>query len=363
MTDFYKLSVFEVIQETSSCVSIIFDISKEQKSKFKFVAGQYLTIAATINGEEVRRAYSIFTPPYDERIGVTVKRVVGGKMSNYLNDHIKKGDVLDVMAPAGHFKLQAEPDKQRDHYFFAAGSGITPVMSMISMILEQEPKSTVFLLYGNRDEDNIIFDKPLDQMVKKYENQFIMTISLSQPFKEKSKGLLGVLGKKKMKWAGSVGRIDSKKIASFIQNNPPRSDNSHAYICGPGAMIEEVETTLWGNGFPEELIHKEYFTPPGEAKEIDATTDASLKVKINGENHQFVNKEDKTILDTLIDNGIDAPYSCTSGACSTCMAKVLKGTVEMEMCYALDDDEIKDGYILTCQAHPTSKDVEVDFDA
>ena len=364
MADFHKIKVADVIAETESCVSILFDIPEDLKSDFEFTAGQYLTLRREINGEEVRRAYSICTAPDEDLVGVSVKTVEGGKMSTYLNREIKKGDILDVMRPDGRFTLIPLQDVQRDHYFFAAGSGITPVISMIKSMLEQEPKSTAYLLYGNKNEESIIFKEAINSLEEKHEGQIVVEMTLSQPKTEKESGIMGILGKKKTSWTGLKGRIDSAKVARFVQENPPKSDNAEYYICGPGAMIETVQTTLMGNGADKSNIHQEYFTSSdsGKSDVAQAADGAVLHAILGGKNIKLPIPKNKTILDTMLDAGHEAPYSCTSGACSTCMAKVTKGTVEMEACFALDDDEIADGYILTCQAHPTSAEVEVDFD-
>ena len=364
MADFHKIEVADVIAETKSCVSILFDIPLNLKSDFDFTAGQYLTIKADINGEDVRRAYSICTAPNEDLLGVSVKIVLGGKMSTYLNNQIKKGDILEIMRPEGRFTLITLQDVQRDHYFFAAGSGITPVISMIKSMLEHEPKSTAYLLYGNKNEENIIFKDAIESLKEKYEGQIVVEMTISQPKTEKGSGILGILGKKKTSWHGLKGRIDSAKIARFVQENPPKSEHAEYYICGPGAMIEIVQTTLMGNGAQKSNIHQEYFTSGDSSKSnvAQAAEGAKLYAKLGGKNFDLPIQKNKTILDTMLDAGHEAPYSCTSGACSTCMAKLTKGTVEMEACFALDDDEIADGFILTCQAHPTSAEVEVDFD-
>jgi ring-1,2-phenylacetyl-CoA epoxidase subunit PaaE len=277
---------------------------------------------------------------------------------------LKKGDFLEVMKPEGKFTLVTLVDIQRDHYFFAAGSGITPVMSMIKSMLEEEPKSTAYLLYGSKDENSIIFKSQLEQLNINYEGQIIIDHTLSNPTKEKSSGLLGVLGKKKTNWQGLKGRIDSEKVARFVQENPPKTDKSEYYICGPGDMIEIVQTTLMGNGIPKKDIHKEFFSPTSttELNVVQAADEATLTAHLSGKEIKLAIQKGKTILDTLLDAGHEAPYSCTSGACSSCMAKVIKGTVEMEACFALDDDEVQAGYILTCQSHPTSSEVEIEYE-
>ena len=364
MSDFHSLTVFDVVQETEDCVSVQFKINEDIKDDFKFTAGQYLTIKAEIEGEEVRRAYSISTGQNEDLVGVSVKRVEGGKMSNFLNSSVQKGDVLEVMKPDGKFTLVTHVDTQRDHYFFAAGSGITPVMSMIKSMLEDEPKSTAYLLYGSKNEDAIIFKNQLDELQSRYEGQLIIEYTLSKPLKEKSSGLLGLLGKKNTNWSGLKGRIDSSKVARFVQEYVPKSSEAEYYVCGPGDMIDTVKTTLMGNGVQKKNIHQEYFTA-GSSESIEtfqSADGATLTAHLNGEEIKLEVANGKTLLDTLLDAGVDAPYSCTSGACSSCMAKVVQGEVKMEACFALDDDEVNDGYILTCQSHPVSKQVEIKYE-
>ena len=364
MSEFHKLVVQDLIRETDDCVTVLFELDNDKKENFSFLPGQYLTIKTKINDEEVRRAYSICTGSREDGLGVSVKKVQGGKMSSFLNNSVKKGDVLEVMQPDGRFTLITNVDIQRDHYFFAAGSGITPVMSMIKSMLEDEPKSTAYLLYGSKDEDHIIFKKQFDALLNEYEGQLVVQHTLSRPIKEKSGGLLGMLGKSKTQWRGLKGRIDSGKVVRFLNENPAKSNTREFYICGPGDMIETVRTTLLGNGVVDNQIHQEYFTSgSSENREtIESASGAKLKALLNGQEINLVIQEGKTILDTLLDAGHEAPFSCTSGACSTCMAKVLEGNTEMEACFALDDDEIKDGYILTCQAHPTTKEVVIQYE-
>jgi len=364
MAEFHNITVAEVITETNNCVSIFFDVPESLRPSFEFIPGQYLTIKADINGEDVRRAYSICTAPIDKHIGVSVKTVQNGKMSTYLNTKLKKGDTLEVMKPDGRFTLITLQDVQRDHYFFAAGSGITPIMSMIKSMLELEPKSTAYLMYGNKNEESIIFKKAIEELQSKYDGQIVIEMTLSQPVTKKESGIMGILGKKKTSWKGLKGRIDSAKVARFVQENPPKSEFAEYYICGPGEMIETVKTTLMGNGAKKENIHQEYFTSSnsGSSDVAAATEGSKLIAHLGGKTIELDIPKNKTILDTMLDAGHEAPYSCTSGACSTCMAKMINGTVEMEACFALDDDEIADGYILSCQSHPTSKEVEINFD-
>jgi len=364
-SNFNSLKVIEKINETIDSSSFLLEIPETLKDSYKYKSGQYLTLRVTVNGEELRRAYSIFTSPGENKFGFTVKRVENGKVSNYLIDKLYKGDSLDVMPPEGKFVLEPNVDLGRDHYFIAGGSGITPIMSMIMTVLEEEPKSTAYLIYGNRNESNIIFKSQLDDLESKYKNQFVATHVISQPTKEKAGGLKGLFSKGKISWDGIKGRIDKKCLLTFLDENPSKSNNNYYYLCGPGGLIETAESCLKDTGVDSSKIKREYFTSadaPAKAASGESS-DAKVKVSLNGEKFEVNVPKDKTILEALLDDGKDAPYSCTSGACSTCIAKVKEGSVEMDACFALDDDEIKSGYILTCQARATTPTLDIDFDA
>lgn len=359
---FHSLKIIKIVNETSDAKTIYFEIPSELKSAFAFNSGQFLTIKAIVNGNEVRRAYSLCTPPDASNPGVTIKKVVKGAMSVYLNEKVHEGDVIEVMSPEGHFVLQPDHLLSRDHYFIAAGSGITPVMSMIKSVLEHEPKSTCYLLYGNRNEDYIIFKKELDALSEKYKDQLYVTHILSQPNVKKSGGIGGLFAKKTMDWQGLKGRINHQRILDFIKENAPKNQNRQYYICGPGDLIATSETFLLSIGIDKKHIHKEYFTTYSEGKSDQGARDAVVSVTLKGDTFDIVVPKGKTILDILVDMKKDPPYSCTSGACSTCMAKVTDGEVTMDSCYALDDDEVAAGYILTCQSRPKSKKVVLSYD-
>lgn len=364
-SNFNSLKVIEKVNETIDSSSFLLEIPDSLKESYKYKAGQYLTIKVTIGGEELRRAYSIFTSPSENKFGFTVKRVANGKVSNHVIDKLYEGDSIDVMPPEGKFVLEPNIELGRDHYFIAGGSGITPIMSMIMTVLEEEPKSTAYLIYGNRNEKNIIFKSKLDELEAKYENQFVASHVISQPTKEKSGGLKGLFSKGKIAWDGITGRIGKKCLLRFLDENPSKSNNNYYYLCGPGGLIETAESCLKDSGVDSSKIKREYFTSSDTITTAPSggSSDAKVKVSLNGEKFEINIPKDKTILEALLDEGRDAPYSCTSGACSTCIAKVNEGSVEMEACFALDDDEIKSGYILTCQARATTPVLDIDFDA
>jgi ring-1,2-phenylacetyl-CoA epoxidase subunit PaaE len=368
-TQFHSLKVMKVTPEISDASSITFEIPSDLEDKFDYTHGQYLTLKFQINEKEERRAYSMSSSPLENGVTVTVKKVDKGIVSNHICNNLKAGDMVDVMVPQGRFTLQLDEETNRTFYLFGAGSGITPLMSIGKTILEKEPLSTVFLFYGNRNEGSIIFKHQLDEMEQKYQNQFMVCHTLSQPKKEKSGGLGSIFKKAKMSWQGEVGRVDDLSVKKFLADNPTRSKEAHYFVCGPGGMIDDVESALLEIGVDKKSVHSERFT--SNISDDESTTHsgvgvpidgAKLTVHLDGETIEAEVKKGKSILDTLLDLKHEPPYSCCSGSCSTCMAKIIKGKVEMEACYALDDDEIEEGFILTCQSHPTTAEVEITFD-
>ncbi len=361
----HTLHVLQKDVITAESAVLHFEIPTELRDEFRYTSGQYITLEATIAGEAVRRAYSLCSAPHEEKMSIGVKCVEGGKMSNYLVKELKAGDPIQVMKPQGKFVLTTEAEKTRSHYFFAAGSGITPVLSMIKSVLESEARSTCYLLYGNRKLEDVMFKAELDQLADYYKDQLIIEYSLTQPEKEKKSGLSGLLGGKKLLWGGKVGRIDGPMIKNFVQEHEGRRIEKHYYVCGPGRMIEQCERSLAAIGVDSKSIHKEYFTSSSgtnSAEKVMSGDTKTLHVKLDGEEFDVEMTDDQNIVDALLEIKKEVPYSCTAGACSTCIAKVTSGEVKMETCLALDEDELAEGYILTCQAHLVTDEVSVDFD-
>lgn len=364
---FYELPISAIQPETDQAITVSFKPSAADAGQFEFLAGQYLTLRFIINGKEERRAYSMCSAPHDDEIAVTVKRVTGGIVSNHIADNLRVGDKVEVMPPQGRFLVKPDPAVRRDYYLFGAGSGITPLMSILRTLLEHEPKSVVYLLYGNRDEENIIFEQQLKMLQDRYAGQLVVSHTLSRPKKYKTGGLKGLFTGGKTKWQGTVGRIEIKTVHRFLDAHPGAVADKQYYICGPGQMIDNVEQALLGLGVKKDQINSERFVSANDAKKKTVhdgpLTGGTVFAKLGGKEMVVELKPGQTILDGLLEAGATPPYSCLAGACSTCMAKVSKGGVKMDVCFAIDDDEIAEGYILACQAHPTTPEVYVSFES
>ncbi len=358
MSRFHNLTVSDVRQETRDTVSIAFSVPREVEDDYRYHAGQHLALRTRIDGEEVMRTYSICTSEQEGELRVAIKRQPHGRFSNYAHEHFKKGDVIEVMPPQGHFGLRFDPANRRNYLAVAAGSGITPIISMIKTGLAAEPDSTFTLIYGNRSTQNMIFREQLEDLKNQYMERFT---------------LIPVMSREQTDIDLFHGHIDGDKCRALFRVWVDPSDVDECVICGPESMIHSVSEELRTAGVPQERIHFELFTAPGEAQERrrqrqdDASLDhsaARVVVRVDGGQVEFdLARNTESILDAGIDAGADLPFSCKGGVCSTCRARVVEGEVEMDVNYALEDYEIEAGYVLTCQSYPVSEKVVLDYDA
>lgn len=346
MSTFYTLKVKNIIKETADAVSIIFDIPLEVQPDFTFVAGQYITLKATINGEEIRRAYSLCSSPNSNEVKVAVKAVENGKFSTYATTQLQIGDTLEVLKPEGKFTLQPQPNK--NYIGFAAGSGITPVLAMIKSVLESGTNATFTLIYGNKSVANTIFYNELNNLREKYSSHFSVHYVFSREAQENA----------------LFGRIDRGHTNYFLKNIYKDVSFDEAFLCGPEEMIDLVSGTLIENGFTSENINFELFTASVDEESVSQIKDGETEIKVllDDEETAFTMQQTDTILAASLRNKLDAPYSCQGGVCSSCIAKVTEGKAVMTKNQILTDEELGEGLILTCQAHPTTAKIVVDFD-
>lgn len=346
MSTFHSLAIKDYIQETANAVSLVFDIPEHLKNTFSFKAGQYVTLKTSIEGKEIRRSYSICSSPKSGELKVAIKKVEDGIFSSYAISHLKKGDVIDVHEPEGKFIL--EPIRSTNYLGIAAGSGITPVLSMVKTVLQDEPSSSFTLIYGNKSSAETMFKSELDTLSHKYGKRFNLEYVFSRQNEE-----------------GSLfGRIDKGHLNYFIKNIYKNWSFKTAFLCGPEEMIKTISTTLKENNFKESQILFELFTASineeGSSQIKDGQTEVS--VLLDDEEIHFTMNQTDNILAAALRNDVDAPYSCQGGVCSSCLGRVSEGTAVMVKNSILTDDEVSEGFILTCQAHPTTSKISIDFD-
>lgn len=366
---FYDLKVGFVIKEMDSTIQIGFNIPEKHKTDFIFSPGQYLTLKVTIDGKSYRRAYSICSSNSETKtISVLVKRLEGGIVSNFLNDQIKPGSTIAVLAPMGSFKIGLENTKTTNYLLIGAGSGITPLVSMITSILDEDSENTCHLLYGNSHENSIIFKSKLDRLALVYANRFTVDYVLSKPIISKEKGVFSLFSKGKQTWTGKTGRINQTIIADFLKKKQKGEINEY-YICGPAAMIETSVEALGNLQIDKSLIHREYFTSadPKEVEKTNTLTDEKEVLKkaiitLDGQTTELSISTKTSIVDALLHKGIEPPYSCLSGSCSSCKAKITEGKVNMDISIGLEEGEEEQGFILTCQSHVITDTVHINYD-
>ncbi len=357
MSKFHSLEVASVKNETSDAISISFKIPADLQQEFQYKQGQYLTIQAIINGEDIRRAYSLCSSPVTGELpAVTCKRVDGGKMSNYLATEAKPGMFLNVMPPQGRFFTEIDPTNQKQYILVGGGSGITPLISIIKTVLLKEPGSTCTLIYGNRNSNSIIFKQELDQLEASNPGRLRLIYSIDTP---------------ENGWNGVTGLLTTDKISQLITEFLGTLPNREYFLCGPEGLMQQARMAFNKLNLPSNNVHIEFFTAPVNDKKVEPEKKAEevldfegskVYVTLGGKESEVIIKDNKlSILHAAIKSGLDAPFSCEAGICSTCMAKVTEGAVRMDENNILSDEEVAKGYVLTCQSHPTTKIVRLEY--
>jgi ring-1,2-phenylacetyl-CoA epoxidase subunit PaaE len=350
MSHYISLKVEEVIKETEEAVTLVFE-----KNKFSYKPGQFLTLIFKINGEELRRSYSLCTAPaIDDRPAVTVKKVANGKVSNYITGKVKSGDIIEAMVPMGTFTTEINSGNKRNIILIGAGSGITPLMGIAKSILAGEPGSKVSLIFGNRNENTIIFKNNLEELAAKFSSRFSVLHILSQPSPS---------------WTSHKGRLSQSEVIKLLEALPKfEFEKAEYFICGPEGMMEEARNALQILKVPKENVRKESFvsstSPEPAGKVVDENQSGSFEVTViyQGTEYKFPVPPDRSILETALGMDIDLPYSCQSGMCTACMGKCVSGKVHLNNPDGLSDKEIEKGFVLTCVGHPVTADVVIEID-
>lgn len=354
---FHTLRIAEVIPETAEASSIRFDVPTELRDAFRFRPGQHLTLKAEIGGEDVRRNYSLCTAPAEGLVKVTVKRIAGGLFSNWANDNLKPGDMVEVMPPHGAFTWDFRADARNHYVGFAGGSGITPVMSLLKTALQEEPDSRFTLFYGNRDSSSVIFLEELARLKNRYMERLQVHHFLSDEAED-----IDLFN----------GMLDRQKCDEIVELLLDVQGIDAAFICGPGPMMDAAEASLLAAGVPEKRILIERFTADRPSAAVEAhmhklqeeAEGLTMMVTLDGRKRRVpFDAAAGNILDSARASGLPAPYACKAGVCATCRARVVSGEVEMAARYGLSDEEIASGYVLTCQSVPKGEGVELDYDA
>ena len=354
MSKFYPLTVNHVKKETRDTIVVSFDIPEDLIQQFCYIQGQHLTLRSEINGEDLRRSYSICSAVQDQNLRVAIKRVVNGAFSTWANDTLKPGMCLNVMPPMGHFSTALSPSNKKHYLAFAAGSGITPVLSVIKTSLQAEPDSRFTLVYGNRASSAVIFKEELADLKDNYMDRFNIIYMMSR--EQQDIELFN-------------GRIDRQKCDNLLKYWINIADIDTAFICGPEEMMKAVSASLEANGMDRSNIKIELFAasiPKNKAiiqRAVIGRQECEVTVIIDGYHTVFtMEKEKESLLDAGLKNGIDMRYSCKGGVCATCRCKIMDGKVDMDANYALEDYEIARGFVLSCQSFPVSDKLIIDFD-
>lgn len=356
MAKFHPIAVKTLIKETEDCTSVEFDVPEELKESYNYKQGQHVTVRAMVNGEDVRRSYSVCTSPQEARLKVAVKKVDKGRLSTFINEQLKEGDVLELMPPSGSFNTELDPAQSKNYIGFAGGSGITPIISILKSVLQTEKQSTFTLVYANRGTESIIFREELEGLKNVYLGRLVIHHIFSEEHQE-----LDLFN----------GFIDKEKIQALSKTLIDFDSTDEIFICGPEPMMLQIRDALQALGTDPKKIHIELFTSPlgklgvgtGAKKK---TNQEAVKSKVtiiqDGNRFDFDLTTNEPILDAAMKTGADLPYACKGGVCCTCKAKLEEGKVSMDINYALEPEEVEAGYILTCQSHPQTKRVIINYD-
>ncbi|HTN65810.1 MAG TPA: 1,2-phenylacetyl-CoA epoxidase subunit PaaE [Burkholderiaceae bacterium] len=355
MSKFHALTVSQVGRETRDAVVVTFEVPPELRDAYRYTQGQHLTLRAAIDDEDVRRSYSICSSVQDDTLRVAIKRTPGGLFSTWASESLQAGASLDVMPPMGHFHVPLSSDNRKHYLAFAAGSGITPMLSIVKTTLQSEPKSSFTLFYGNRASSSVIFKEELAELKDLYLDRFKLVYVMSR--EQQDIDLFN-------------GRIDKDKCAQFFKSWVALDDIDTAFICGPEQMMHEVSEALREHGFQKERIKVELFAASAPRREhvprahpIPGNADCEVTLVIDGNHVNFSMEKDKeSVLDAALKHGIDVRHSCKAGVCSTCRCKVVEGKVDMDANYALEDYEVARGFALSCQSFPVTDRLVMDFD-
>lgn len=347
MSDFHTLTVSEVKKETPNSVRVSFEIPANLSDIFSFTAGQYITLKHLLNDKEVRRAYSICSGPGSDSLSVGIKMVKNGTFSVFANTDLKKGDTLEVMPPEGSFILETDPANAKNYLAFAAGSGITPILSILKAVLEEEPHSTFSLIFGNQSLEETMFASDIASLRESYPERFFVEYLFSRRKED----------------FGLFGRIERSTANYLLKNKFEDRTYDGYYLCGPEDMIHVVSDLLKEKGADESNIHFELFTTDEEGT-LEEPHDGFTKITVtlDDETEEFIMPQSTSVLEASLEHGLDAPYSCQGGICSTCIARITDGKAEMRKNQILTDAEIAEGLILTCQAHPSTPTIGIDYD-
>jgi len=355
MSKFHALQVADVTRETRDAIAVTFAVPPELADTYRYVQGQHLTVRTDIDGQDVRRSYSICAAAQDQRLRIAIKRVDGGLFSGWANANLRAGQTLEVMPPSGHFHVPLDAGQRRHYVGFAAGSGITPLLSIVETTLRAEPDSSFTLFYGNRASSTVIFKEALEDLKDTYLDRF---------------NLVFVLSREQLDIDLFNGRLDGAKADALLQHWIDPASIDVAFICGPQSMMEDVSAALQKHGVEPSRIKRELFAtsipairPAAHAHRVVGKQDCEVTVIQDGRTRTFtIEKNKETVLDAALAQGIELPYSCKGGVCSTCRCKRIDGEVDMDVNFALEDYEVARGFVLSCQSYAVSDKLVLDFD-